>query len=158
MEEAIDLFSFSTEYSHPLAIRYPKDIVLKVDNYEPSIIKLGEWKIESDKGDTAVISYGPVVQRLKEQYPNITIVNALFLRPIDTDLLKTLFDKKQIIIYDIYGIKEGFASYVLNYLNDLGYEGKIKVLAVPNVFVKHGNVVDQENDLHIAFKDLEKLL
>ena len=157
MEEAIDLFNFSTTYPHPLAIRYPKDIVLKVENHEPCPVKLGEWKVENNKGDTAIISYGPVVKHLKEHYPNHTIINALFLRPVDVDTLKSLLNKKQIVIYDIYGTREGFASYVLIYLNDLGFKGQTKVLAVPNDFIKHGNVADQVNNLHIAFEDLNKL-
>ena len=158
MEEAIDLFNFATTYDHPLAIRYPKDIVLKCENHEPRPIKLGEWKAESDKGDTAIISYGPVIKHLKEHYPNYTVVNALFLRPIDAETLKSLLNKKQIIIYDLYGTREGFASYVLNSLNDLGYQGQVKILAIPNDFVKHGNVVDQVKDLHISFDDLNQLL
>ena len=158
MEEAIDLFKFSETYDHPLAIRYPKDIVLKCENHESRPIKLGEWRIENSQGDTAIISYGPVIKQLKEHYQKYTIINALFLRPLDENVLKSLLSKKQIIIYDIYGTREGFASYVLNYLNDLSYQGEVKVLAVPNEFVKHGNVVDQVNALHIAFEDLDKLL
>ena len=158
MEEAIDLFNFSTDYHHPLAIRYPKDITPIVNNHEPRPVKLGEWKVETNDGDTAIISYGPVVAHLVEEIPGYTIVNAMFLRPIDEEVLKSLFNKKTIVIYDIYGTKEGFASYVLNYLNELGYQGKVKVLAIPNGFVKHGNVLDQVNNLHIAFDDLKKLL
>ncbi len=158
MEEAIDLFNFSTDYHHPLAIRYPKDITPIVNNHEPRPVKLGEWKVETNDGDTAIISYGPVVTHLIEEIPGYTIVNAMFLRPVDEEVLRSLFNKKQIVIYDIYGTKEGFASYVLNYLNEYGYQGKVKVLAVPNTFIKHGNVLDQVKDLGITFDDLRKLL
>ena len=158
MEEAIDLFNFSTDYHHPLAIRYPKDITPIVNNHEPRPVKLGEWKVETNDGDTAIISYGPVVAHLVEEIPGYTIVNAMFLRPIDEEVLKSLFNKKTIVIYDIYGTKEGFASYVLNYLNEFGYNGKVKVLAIPNDFIKHGNVLDQVKELGISFDDLRKLL
>lgn len=158
MEEAIDLFNFSTDYRHPLAIRYPKDITPIVNNHEPRPVKLGEWKVETNDGDTAIISYGPVVAHLVEEIPGYTIVNAMFLRPIDEEVLKSLCSKKQIVIYDIYGTKEGFASYVLNYLNEYGYQGKVKVLAIPNDFIKHGNVLDQVKELGITFDDLRKLL
>ena len=158
MEEAIDLFNFSTIYPHPLAIRYPKDIVEKCGNHEPREVRLGEWKIEADDGDTAIISYGPVIKHLVEEMPGYTIVNAMFIRPIDVDCLKSLFNKKQIILYDIYGTKEGFCSYVLNYLIELGYQGDIKTLAVPNTFIKHGNVLDQVKDLGITFDDLRKVI
>ena len=158
MEEAIDLFNFSTEYPHPLAIRYPKDIVEKCGNHEPRPVRLGEWKIEATEGDTAIISYGPVIKHLVEEMPGYTIVNAMFLRPIDIDCLKSLFNYKQIILYDIYGTKEGFCSYVLNYLVELGYQGDIKTLAIPNIFVKHGNVLDQVKELGITFDDLRKVI
>ncbi len=158
MEEAIDLFSFSTDYHHPLAIRYPKDITPIVNNHEPRPVKLGEWKVETNDGDTAIISYGPVISHLVEHFKGYTIVNAMFLRPIDEEALKSLFNKKQIVIYDIYGTKEGFASYVLNYLNEYGYKGKVKVLAIPNTFIKHGNVLDQVKELGLTFDDLRKLL
>ena len=158
MEEAIDLFDFSTSYPHPLAIRYPKDITLKVENHEPREVKLGEWKIERDEGDTAIISYGPVIRHLLEEVPGYTIVNAMFIRPVDVETLKSLFNKKKIVLYDIYGTREGFASYVLNYLNDLGYQGEVKILAIPNTFVKHGNVLDQVKELGLTFNDLRKLL
>ena len=158
MEEAIDLFNFSTDYHHPLAIRYPKDITPIVNNHEPRPVKLGEWKVETNDGDIAIISYGPVIGHLVEHFKGYTIVNAMFLRPIDEEVLKSLFNKKQIVIYDIYGTKEGFASYVLNYLNEFGYQGKVKVLAVPNDFIKHGNVLDQVKELGITFDDLRKLL
>ncbi len=158
MEEAIDLFNFSTDYHHPLAIRYPKDITPIVNNHEPRPVKLGEWKVETNDGDTAIISYGPVINHLVEHFKGYTIVNAMFLRPIDEEVLKSLCSKKQIVIYDIYGTKEGFASYVLNYLNEYGYKGKVKVLAIPNDFIKHGNVLDQVKELGISFDDLRKLL
>lgn len=158
MEEAIDLFNFSTDYHHPLAIRYPKDITPIVNNHEPRPVKLGEWKVETNDGDIAIISYGPVVAHLVEEIPGYTIVNAMFLRPVDEEVLRSLFNKKQIVIYDIYGTKEGFASYVLNYLNEYGYQGKVKVLAIPNDFIKHGNVLDQVKELGITFDDLRKLL
>ena len=158
MKEAIDLFNFSTSYTHPLAIRYPKDITPIIKNHEPREVKLGQWKIETNEGDTAIISYGPVIDHLKEEIPGYTIVNAMFLRPIDIDVLKTLTNKKKIVLYDIYGTKEGFASYVLNYLNDLGYKGEVKILTLPNTFVRHGNVLDQVKELGITFDDLRKLL
>ncbi|MBO6261982.1 MAG: 1-deoxy-D-xylulose-5-phosphate synthase [Bacilli bacterium] len=158
MKEAIDLFNFSTIYTHPLAIRYPKDITPIIENHEPREVKLGEWKVEVNEGDTAIISYGPVIDRLIEHFKGYTIVNAMFLRPIDIEVLKSLTNKKKIVIYDIYATKEGFASYVLNYLNELNYQGEVKILAIPNEFIKHGNVLDQVNNLHIAFDDLRKLL
>ena len=147
----------SINYDKPLAIRYPRGNTLKQDlsNLEP--LKLGEWKLENKGKDIAIISYGPVVSELIERYPNYDIVNAIFQNPIDVDLLKTLLDK-QIVIYDIYGTKEGFASLVMDKLNDLGYKKDIKCLCVPNAFISHDKIANQRETLHLSLSDLDKLL
>ena len=97
-------------------------------------------------------------EKLSKAFNKHTVVNAIFQKPIDVELLKTLLNKKQIVIYDIYGTKEGFASYVLNYLNDLGYKGIVKTLTIPNTFVKHGNVLDQVKELGLTFEDLKRVI
>ena len=91
------------------------------------------------------------------RFKDIQIINALFQKPIDLALLKTLLNKK-IIIYDLYGTKEGFASLVINSLNELGYQGQIKTLCVPNEFITHGSISNQIKKLHIGLDDLEALI
>ena len=155
--EAHDLFEFSINYAHPLAIRYPRGRILKQENYEPKDIKLGQWCLENEGDDTVIITYGPVVNEVKKKFNKHTIVNAIFQKPIDVDLLKTLLNKK-IVIYDIYGTEEGFASIVKEALSSLSYKGQVKTLCVPSSFIKHAQVDEQIKSLNISFDDLRKLL
>ena len=156
--QARDLFMFSSQYTHPLAVRYPRGKTIKQDNKEPKEIKLGEWCIENQGDDTAVITYGPIVNDITNRFKNNTIVNALFQKPIDVDLLKTLLKMKQIVIYDIYGTEEGFASIVRDELNRLSYKGVIKSLCVPSDFIKHAKIEEQIVSLNISLDDLSKLI
>ena len=157
--QAHDLFNFSQYYTHPLAIRYPRGKTNKQDNYVPCALKLGEWQIENQgNSDVAIISYGPVINELKENLKDVEIVNAIFQNPIDIDVLKKLIKKKTIIIYDIYGTKEGFASIVLNALNELNYEGRVKEMTVPNAFISQGTTDQQRKRLHLSINDLKALL
>ena len=156
--QARDLFEFSSKYTHPLAVRYPRGKTLKQEYREPKEIKLGEWCIENQGDDTVVITYGPVVNEVINRFKNNTVVNALFQKPIDVELLKTLLNKKQIVIYDIYGTEEGFASIVRDELNKLSYKGTIKFLCVPSAFIKHAKIEEQIVSLNISLDDLSKLI
>ena len=157
-QEASKLFKFSTEYTHPLAIRYPRGKTLRQKEQESSSIKLGEWHLENKGDDTVIITYGPVVNEVVDRFNKHTVINALFQKPIDTELLKTLLNKKQIVIYDIYGTEEGFASIVKEELNKLSYKGIIKFLDVPSEFIKHGSVDGQIKALGLSLDDLNKCL
>ena len=117
------------------------------------------WKKENNvNSDAAIISYGPVINDLVERFKDTQIVNALFQKPIDLDLLKTLLNKKKIIIYDLYGTKEGFTSLVIDALCELDYKGKIETLCVPTAFISHGSISNQIKKLHIGLDDVEVLI
>ena len=157
MDEARNLFNFSVDYQYPLAIRYPRGNTLKM-NGETTNINLGLWKKENDvNSQKVIISYGPVINELKERFDKYQIVNAIFQKPIDEELLKALLDK-EIIIYDLYGTKEGFASIVIDALNNLGYQKQVKCLCVPSDYIHHGSIKYQKEEYHLTLDDLEKLL
>ena len=155
--QANDLFYFSSKYTHPLAVRYVRGKTPIEEEKAPKDLKLGEWCIDNLGDDMVIITYGPVVNDVIKRFKTHTVVNAIFQKPIDIDLLKTFLDKK-IVIYDLYGTEEGFASIVRNALNDLGYQKKVKSLCVPSSFIKHGSIDSQIKDLKISLDDLDTLL
>ena len=156
--QARDLFAFSSQYTHPLAIRYPRGKTLKQEEKSIKDIKLGEWCIENQGDDTAIITYGPVVNDVANRFNKNTVVNAIFQKPIDVELLKTLLNKKQIVIYDLYGTEEGFASIVKDELNKLSYKGTVKTLCVPSAFIKHASIEEQIASFNISLEDLANIL
>ena len=157
MNEAKELMDLSVNYEHPLAIRFPRGNTLKQSGGPIHPLHIGEWKLENVGSNIAIISYGPVINELKERYKDYDIVNAIFQNPIDINLLKSLLDK-DIVIYDIYGTKEGFASLVIDTLNDLGYKKQVKCLCVPNDFISHDKIINQRNKLHLDLDSLDALI
>ena len=157
MNEAKQLMDFSVNYPYPLAIRYPRGNTLKQDSNAPRSLSLGQWRLENVGSGAAIISYGPVINELKERYKGYDVVNAIFQKPIDINLLKSLLDK-DIVIYDLYGTKEGFASLVIDTLNDLGYKKQVKCLCVPNDFISHDKIINQRNKLHLDLDSLDALI
>lgn len=156
--QARDLFAFSSQYAHPLAIRYPRGKTLRQEQKVSNETKLGQWCIENEGDDTVIITYGPVVNDVVNKFKNNTVVNAIFQKPIDIELLKTLLNKKQIVIYDLYGTEEGFASIVKHELDKVSYKGIIKTLCVPSVFIKHASIEEQIASLNISLEDLANIL
>ena len=156
-KEAKELMDLSVNYDKPLAIRYPRGNTLKQDLSDLEPLSIGQWKLENKGKDVAIISYGPAVNELIEKYKEYDVVNAIFQKPIDVELLKTLLDK-QIVIYDLYGTKEGFASLVIDKLNELGYQKQVKCLCVPNAFINHDKISNQRETLHLSLKDLNNLI
>ena len=154
MNEAKALFDFSLNYNHPLAIRYPRGNT-KIIKEEEIKLELGKWVIEKEDKDIAIISTGPIVNDLINEI-DATIVNAIFLRPLDKEMLTNLMSYKDVIIYDIYGIEEGFSSLVLSELNKMGYKGNIHVMSIPNVFIKHDNISSQLKTLNIDLDTLKE--
>ena len=158
MVESKELFDFARNYNYPLAVRYPRGSTLRMDTSSAKEIRLGEWKVENNSNSgPVIISYGPVIKELKERFATYQIVNALFQKPIDIDLLKSLLNK-DIVIYDLYGSKEGFASIVINALNELGYQKVVKTMCVPHDFISHGSIKEQRDRLHLNLDDLAALI
>ena len=158
MKESKELFNFAKTYDHPLAIRYPRGVTLKMGVSNTETLTLGQWKKENNvNSDKVIISYGPVINELVGRYPNIQIINAIFQKPIDVNLLESLLNK-DIVIYDLYGSKDGFASIVLDTLNELGYQKNVKTLCVPHIFISHGSTKEQRKSLHLELEDLDQLI
>ncbi|MDD6302597.1 MAG: 1-deoxy-D-xylulose-5-phosphate synthase [Bacillales bacterium] len=143
--EAEDLFKFARNYSHPLAIRYPFTST-KIMNNPHREVTLGKWYIEKEANDKkiAVISVGPKTNVLSEKLNNITLIHALFVKPMDEKVLSSLLDYENIIVYDCFGITEGFPFHVQNKLLEMNYKGRIKLFGLPNAYIKKGTIEDQE--------------
>ena len=158
--EAKDLFAFSIKYPHPLAIRFPKSRFDYKGDREIKELHLGQWLIEQEKDmDTCIISYGNVIFSLLEKLPEYTIVNALFQKPIDEKILKSLMKYKRIFIYDIYGTAEGFASNVMEKIYKFGYDARnVTIVAVPDVFIKQGTISEQMKNLKLDVDYLVQLV
>lgn len=155
--EAKALFDFSLSYKHPLAIRYPRGNTTLIKE-EDIDLTLGTWIKEKEGMDIALVSYGPIVNELNKLEEDITIYNAIFLRPILKQYINELLNYKHIIIYDIYGIEEGFYLNLVKELVKENYKGQIHSLCVKNTFIKHDTIEQQLKTLNIDLDTLKKLI
>ena len=158
-EDARHLFNESFKHSSPFFIRYPKSDVYDIEDKNHSYA-FGKWIIEQEGKDknTAIITLGPITLKLLEQIKDVTIVNALYQNPLDVEMIKSLIEYKKIIIYDIYGTKEGFPLRVTSLLYENGYNGELIIKSLPNVYVKQATVKEQMEEYGLSVEDIKKIL
>ncbi|MDE6550737.1 MAG: 1-deoxy-D-xylulose-5-phosphate synthase [Clostridia bacterium] len=140
LEDALD---FSVEYTHPLAIRYPKyDLTRQYDTHAP--VKLGKWEVVRDCGGEVVILacgalMNDIAMKLAKALGNIDVINARFVKPLDTDMLRAIADRKIMTMEDNV-LAGGFGSAVLEYYNFVDLHPRIKIKAVDDITMTHASL------------------
>ncbi len=149
VSEAIALYDESFLNHGSFFIRLPRAINKYEKNEEKADIKFGKWTVlkNSKCHKKAIITLGPVIHDLlyliEENSLDVTLINALYIKPLDIDLIKQLQDYESIFIYDPYSTVGGLASTIIDELVNIKYKGNIKTFAIPTEFVKQGTITEQ---------------
>ncbi|MBQ6631139.1 MAG: 1-deoxy-D-xylulose-5-phosphate synthase [Romboutsia sp.] len=141
------MLDLSLNLNSPVAIRYPRgnSYYIETGVYEP--IEVGSYEVISQGKDIVVLAIGTMVKNalqakelLLEVGINPTIVNARFLKPIDTKLLSNLFNNhKKVVTIEDNVITGGFSTNINKFIIDNKYNIDITNIALPEEFIPHGN-------------------
>lgn len=143
--EARNLLYTGFSQKHPFFIRYPRGSVKKAKNEPYKKIEIGTWtKEEIGNPKQIVITYGPDVDRLVEKAKtnnlNLIVVNARFFKPMDTKMLKELFDMNlPITVYETDIKAGGLSSAILEFANDYSAR-QIDIVGIEDHFVSQGSL------------------
>lgn len=145
--ELSDMLKFAVRYQGPIAIRYPRGEAYDgLEEYrEPMVYGKSELIFEGE--ETALLSVGSMVEtavevreKLKADKINATLVNARFIKPLDTKILDRLALKhKKIVIMEENVKNGGFGMAVSEYMQEYHPEVKVQIIALPDAFITHGN-------------------
>ena len=148
--EMRDMLLTAIEYPGPAALRYPRGNGFGVDISEPpKTLEIGKAEILSDGGDIAIVAYGDMVspavqaaEHLQKDGIGATVINARFVKPLDSELLIALARSMRFIVTveDAY-LAGGFGSAVLELLEENGLADSVRVvrMGVPDRIVTHGD-------------------
>ena len=161
MDEAKYLYDESFNNHGPFFIRLPRSLVKKQDEFNKVNCEFGKWMIlKNDSKDKVIISVGPLTRELENMLNNdgikCTLINAIYVNPIDKNMLDEILDAKKIIIYDPYSTRGGLVNNVMAYLLEKKFKGSISVYFVPNEFVKQGTIRQQLERFKITPEDVLK--
>ncbi len=143
------MLEYCANYEGPIAIRYPRGkAYIGLQEYQEVIVH-GKSEIIYEEQDIALVAVGSMVKTaeqvrniLKKKGYEVTLVNARFVKPVDTDMLDTLASNHTLIVCMEENVKRGgFGEYVTSYLNETAKKDtNVLNISVPDQFVEHGSV------------------
>ena len=159
---------FAYAYKGVSAFRYPRGAFILTDEFEAKDLRLGKGEIlAKGRGEVALIGYGNGVGKANTVRnlisPNIdaTLIDLVFAKPLDSELLLELADKckKWYIISDSAkrgGIGEILSAFLQeNKILDVS----VKSFEYDDAFIPHGSTADVERNLGISAEQIaQKLL
>ena len=163
IDEALALYSESFNNHGPFFIRLPRCLTKKQEGFNKVNVEFGKWiKVKEDSKDVVVIAVGPIMHELVSmingEHIKCTVLNAIYVNPIDERALDEVLDAKKIVIYDPYSTRGGLVNSVMAYLLEKNFKGSISAYFVPNEFVKQGTIRQQMERYHITPEDVIKEL
>lgn len=146
--ELSDMLKFAIDFQGPIALRYPRGEAFDGlrEHREPIILGMGEW-IYHEK-DIVLVAVGSMVktalavrEALQLEGYACSIINARFVKPIDTEILnEAVKDHSLIVTMEENVASGGFGEKVREYLDESGYQGSLLTISIPDEYVEHGNV------------------
>ncbi|MFA5574412.1 MAG: 1-deoxy-D-xylulose-5-phosphate synthase [Brumimicrobium sp.] len=140
------LFTAQNQKHGPFAIRYPRGRGNNIDWKQPfSEIPIGKGRKLRNGKDIAILTIGKtglfvqkVTELLKDE-ASIAHYDMRFVKPLDEELLHTVFQSfKFIITVEDGSLNGGFGSAVLEFMADNDYNSTVKRLGIPDQFITHG--------------------
>ena len=153
--------NYALNRPNPVAIRYPKGFY-SAKEYALGRLKTGKWEIIQKGEKIALITVGKTFEiafKIKDEFKDIEIINATFIKPLDYDLLNNLVKNNYTIItIEDNQIIGGFGSLVLLYLNKINYNNKIHILGYDDKFIKQGKISELMDENNINYNYLKELI
>jgi 1-deoxy-D-xylulose-5-phosphate synthase len=140
----------------PVALRYPRGEGTGIKLKKMQFIELGKAEIVKSGSDIAIFALGEMVNEsliaasiLEDAGIFAEVINARFVKPLDTDIIDSIcsrFDK--IITVENGQSAGGFGSAVLEYINSNDKLNiKLFIMGIPDKFVEHGTQAELLHEL-----------
>ncbi|WP_298908609.1 1-deoxy-D-xylulose-5-phosphate synthase [uncultured Nostoc sp.] len=146
--------------SGPIAMRYPRGngygVPLMEEGWEP--LEIGKGEILRTGDDVLIVGYGTMVypgmqaaEILSEHGIEATVINARFVKPLDTELILPLAKKiGRVITLEEGCVMGGFGSAIAEALLDADILVPVKRFGVPDVLVDHAEPNESKTELGLT--------
>lgn len=146
--EMADMVRFCADFQYPVALRYPRGAAYEGLSAFRTPIVYGKSEILYEEEDIAVIFVGHMAElavqvrdRLKEIGYHCSLINARFVKPLDTEMLEALTkDHRLFVTIEENVLSGGFGEQVLHYVSRAKLDVGVRCIGIPDDYVEHGNV------------------
>lgn len=146
--ELVKMLRMAVAVSGPIAIRYPRGAGAGVPLPGPGeTVPLGKGEILVDGRDVAIFAIGATVipatmaaEELRRQGISVCLVNARFVKPLDSDLLLSVARRTgKVLTVEENMLAGGFGSAVLELFEESGeMPARVRRIGIRDRFVEHG--------------------
>ncbi|WP_459554546.1 1-deoxy-D-xylulose-5-phosphate synthase [Lacunimicrobium album] len=149
------MLNYALNAKHSVSMRYPKAGAETVQR-RPALIEEGKSEIIRWGKDGTFVAFGGLLadcvrasDKLAEEGLDIGVINARFLRPLDTEVIfRAITETPFVITVEENTLVGGFGSAVLEAANDAGLNTQtIRRLGIPDRYVEHGERHELLGDL-----------
>ena len=146
--ELSDMLKYAVEFDGPIALRYPRGEAYDGLKEYRRPVEYGKSEVIYEEEDIALLAVGNMVKiaeqvrkNLKEIGYSCTLVNARFVKPIDTEVLDMLSaDHKLLVTMEENVRSGGYGEKVMDYVVEQELPVKLLNISLPDEYVEHGNV------------------
>ena len=146
--EMADMLRFAVDFPYPVALRYPRGTAYEGLKQFRAPIEYGKSEVLFEEKDIAVIFVGhmselaeKVRMELKDTGYACSLVNARFVKPLDTEMLEKLAEDHSLFVtIEENVLAGGFGERVLDYVNRAKLNVRVRSVGISDDYVEHGNV------------------
>lgn len=152
----------------PFTIRYPRgNGVLENWKNDISKIEIGKGETIKEGTEIAILSIGHpgnfVIDAISSLDPEseskVGHFNMIFVKPLDHNLLISVFENYKNIITVEDGVKNGgFGSAILEWANENSKNNKITILGMSDSFLDHGKPTELHEEMGISSNKIKETL
>lgn len=142
------MFTAQQDNIGPFSIRYPRGRGCIANWHQDfETIPLGKARMLTQGDELALLTIGTTgitasqaVNILQKEGYSVAHYDMRFIKPLDEDLLHSVFNKfKKIITVEDGVIQGGFGSAVIEFMIDHGYMARVVRLGIPDRFIEQGS-------------------
>ena len=154
LEKALE---FAQKYNGPIAIRFSRGKASNVFENLNNELVMGKSETLIEGKHVAIIAVGNIIEEtynavksLNDKGCNPTLINALFLKPFDKEMIDSIAKKYKYIVIIEEGIRHGgYGEAVISYMADKNYKNDVMNLAIEDEFVEQGTVEELRKKLQL---------
>ena len=154
------LYTAQLKIEGPIAIRYPRGRGLILDwEKDYSKINIGEGELIHNGELLTILCIGTIINNVIDvaKELNLSLYDMRFVKPMDLNILHRVCQSgDKIITIEDGVITGGFGSAILEFMADNNYTNNIKILGIPDKFIKHGTTNKLKESIGLDSMGLRK--
>ena len=146
--ELSDMLKFAVDFDGPITVRYPRGNAYSGLQEFRAPIVMGKCEPIYEEKDVCLLAVGSMVkiaektrEILKERGVKCSLVNARFVKPIDTDYIHAASKTHKLFVTMEENVATGgYGEKVRKYIDENRIDASVLSIAIPDQFVTHGSV------------------